>query len=193
MNKEELLTSLAYKQQITKEVTRLEKLLNKYVLMEKQARKQWNKRIIVLGLLTILAFASAQDVTEAFSGVIFGAITGWLVYAKINKIKTSSREVQILRKKLDEEMSKPDYLSEAQNFPIEFYDYDSISRLYSLIKDERASNLREAFNLLENQINAEYQNNLAERNLAANQATERNARVAAVSSVFTAFNSARKK
>ncbi|WP_207941545.1 hypothetical protein DOK78_000314 [Enterococcus sp. DIV2402] len=192
MNKEELLTSLSYKQQVTKEVTRLEKLLNKKLIIEEKAKRQWNKRIIVFGLLSILGFITAHNVTEAFSGVIFGVITGWLVYVKINKIKTSSYDVQVLRKKLDEEMSKTEYLMEVQNFPIEFYDYDSIFRLYSLIKDERASNLKEAFNLLENQRNAEYQNNLAEQSLASVQATERSARVTAISSTISAFNTSKK-
>lgn len=192
MNKEELLTSLSYKQQVTKEVTRLEKLLNKKLIIEEHAKRQWNKRIVVLGLLSILGFITAHNVTEAFSGVIFGAITGCLVYVKIIKIKTSSYDVQVLRKKLDEEMCKTEYLMEAQNFPIEFYDSYSINRLYQLIKEERATTLQEAFNLLENQLNTEYQNNLAEQNLASVQATERSTRVTAVSSTISAFNTSKK-
>lgn len=82
-------------------------------------------------------------------------------------------------------MSKPEYLYRSQNFPIKFYASYSINRLYHLIKEERATTLQEAFNLLENQLNAEYQNNLAERNLVSVQATERSARVTAVSSTIS--------
>lgn len=188
MNKEELLNSLAKKRQVTKEATQLEKSLNKSLVVKQQAKMQWNVAIIILFLVGI--YTGGLEGYEL--GLIILGIAVVLGFLKYRKIKDSSQKVEALEKQLELQMSKPEYLSEAQNFPIKFYDSYSIDRLYQLIKEERATTLQEAFNLLENQLNAEYQNNLAEQNLASVQATERNARVTAVSSTISAFNTSKK-
>lgn len=72
--------------------------------------------------------------------IILG-IAVFLGFLKYRKIKDSSQKVEDLEKQLELEMSKPEYLSEAQNFPIKFYDSYSIDRLYQLIKEERAITL----------------------------------------------------
>lgn len=188
MNKEELLNSLTRKRQVTKKATQLEKSLSKSLVVKQQAKKQWNALIIVLTLVGIyVGGLEGYDL-----GMIILGIAVVLGILKYRKMKKSSKKVENLEKQLDLEMSKSEYLSEAQNFPIKFYDSYSINRLYQLIKEERATTLQEAFNLLENQLNAEYQVNLAEQNLASVQATERSARVTAVSSTISAFNTSKK-
>ncbi len=173
---------------MTKEATQLEKSLNKSLVVKQQAKKQWNVAIIVLSLVGIYT-----DGLEGYElGLIILGIAVVLGFLKYKKTKDSSQKVEALEKQLELEMSKLEYSSEAQNFPIKFYDSYSMDRLYQLIKEERAITLQEAFNLLENQLNAEYQNNLAERNLASVQATERNARVSAISSTILAFNTSKK-
>lgn len=107
------------------------------------------------------------------------------------KLKESLNEVQKIEQLLEEEMSQDGYLEGLKSFPIKFYDYNSIYRLFMLIKEERVTTLQDAFNLLENQMNAEYQNHLAEQNLLAVQIAERSARVTAVSSIITAYNTSK--
>ncbi|MGX7014729.1 hypothetical protein [Vagococcus silagei] len=188
MNKEELLNSLARKHKVTKEATQLEKSLSKSLAVKQQAKKSWNVPIIVLSLVGIYAGGlQGYDV-----GMILLGIAIILGILKYRKMKESSKKVEILEKQLELEMSKPEYQAEIQNFPIKFYDSYSINRLYQLINEERATTLQEAFNLLENQLNAEYQINLAEQNLVSVQATERSARVTAVSSTISAFNTSKK-
>lgn len=197
MNKVELLNVIDRKREATREVTRLERALNIALATEKQAKKQWNKRIGVLVFLTFISMVELATPSEFLNSLkwtlIFGGIAAALIYAKITKIKESKAEVINLKNHLKDEMSRPEYLEGVKNFPTKFYDYYSLDRLYHLVNEERATTLQEAFNLLETQLHIEYQNNLAERNLATAEATERSARIAAVSSVVTAFNTSRKK
>lgn len=190
MNKEEILNYLAVQQSRTKEVTRLEKEFNqkskKYLL----AKKQWNIAIVVLVILGI--FAGGFEAGDNWLGRFFVIIAVALAVIKFRKISTSSQEFKMTEQQLKKEMSKSEYLEGLEEFPVKFYDYDSIYRLYSLVKENRVTTLQEAYTLLENQLNTEYQNHLAEQNLLVAQATERNARITAVTTALTAYNTSKK-
>lgn len=190
MNKEDILTYLSKQQKRTKNVTKLEKRLNQKRSIYLHAKKQWNWTIVVLFIFSWLMTMTPSDGTMI--SVILIIVVAVLTAIKVKRISASSQEVRDSMQLLEKEMSNPEYLDGLQDFPIKFYDYDSIYSLYRLVKENRATTLQESFNLLENQLNMDYQTHLAEQNLLTAQATERSARIVAVSSFITASNTSKK-
>lgn len=190
MNKEDILTYLSKQQKRTEKVTKLEKRLNQKRSIYLHAKKQWNWTIVVLFIFSWLMTMTPSNGTMV--SVILIIVIAVLTFIKFKRISASSQEVKDTEQLLEKEMSKPGYLDGLQNFPIKFYDYDSIYNLYQLIKENRVITLQESFKLLENQLNMDYQNHLAEQNLLTAQATERNARIAALSSSITAYGTLKK-
>lgn len=190
MNKDDILTYLSKQQKRTKKVTKLEKQLNHKRSIYLYAKKQWNWTIIVLFIFSWLMTMTPSDGTMI--SVILLIVVAVLTFIKFKRIKASSQEVKDTEQLLEKEMSKAEYLDGLKGFPIKFYDYDSIYSLYQLVKENRASTLQESFNLLENQLNIEYQIHLADQIFLTAQATERNTRISALSSSITAYETLKK-
>lgn len=190
MNKKEILAYLSKQQKRTEVVSKLEKHLNQKKNINLHAKKQWNGTIVALLIFSWLMTMIPSDGT--IISLILIIIGGLLSSTKFKHIWTSSQEIKHTEQCLEEKMAKSDYLDGLQDFPLKFYDYDSIYRLFMLIKEERASTLQEAYNILEAQLNAEHQHHLAEQNLLAIKVTERNARLIAITTTFTAYKVSKK-
>ncbi|AOA00715.1 hypothetical protein BFC22_11735 [Carnobacterium divergens] len=190
MNKEDILAYLSKQQKRTEIVMKLEKRLNQKRSIYLHAKKQWNGTIVALLIFSWLMTVIPSNSTMI--SVILIIVATVLAFIKFKRTSASSQEIRDTEQLLEKEMSKPEYIDGLQDFPIKFYDYYSIYRLYQLVKENRATTLHDSFNLLENQLNVEYQNHLAEQNLLTTQATERSARIAAVSSVVTTYNTTKK-
>ncbi|MGX7030845.1 hypothetical protein ACWN8B_05730 [Vagococcus zengguangii] len=194
MDKNELLNYLLNQQKRTKVATKLEKTLRNQKNVEADMKKKWNgtiyASIIVATLLRIMYYPYNNYMM--FTTFLYVLGIG-LFLLRRNKVQVCANKVSETEQLLKNEMSKPEYLEGLHNFPVKFYDFDSTYRLYNLVSESRANTLQEAFNLLELQLNAEYQNHLAEQNLKASEAAERNTRVSAITSVITAYNTSKKK
>lgn len=151
-----------------------------------EAKNKWKKTIIVMVILGIFSLGQWQGALFYFA---IGAI---LFFIKEKGVRKAAEELQQTKQQLIECKSQAEYQAGLDGFPQKFYDYALISRLFNLVHEGRALTLQEAYNILEMQLQNEYQNGLAEKNLAAVQAAEKNARIAAVSSTVSAFNSFRK-
>ena len=76
-------------------------------------------------------------------------------------------------------------------FPRKFYNYRDINRLYYLIEEGRAHELKEAYNLLEQQQFNETQISMQNEMLNLQQDIASSSKISAVASTLTAYNTFR--
>lgn len=119
-----------------------------------------------------------------------GGIALYLTYRrKETKVKPALETVRIAQTILEEELNNPDYLKGKQGFPEKFYNYTSIHRLQKLITEGRVDELKEAFNLLEQQNFQETQIALQEEMHALQKDIAASSRATAIASTITAVSS----
>lgn len=77
-----------------------------------------------------------------------------------------SIQVKSLKKTIKKDQNSPEYLKGMEDFPREFYNYETLGHLMYLIQVNRARTLPEAFNLLENIDYQARQEAISKQNLA---------------------------
>ena len=192
MNKEEILQYLIDLRQITAPMA---KARQRYAAAEQKLTKVKNsfgKSIIIFSILSVLFFM--MDSSGVRTALIFAAIAIALIVLKyVIMLPPAQQEFDEANNQCNTEASNPAYIEGAKGFPERFYNYHDIYRLYTLIDEGRADNLKEAYNVLENQHFQEDQLSVQEEIRSLQEDVARSARQAAASSTISAINSFRRK
>lgn len=138
-------------------------------------------------LFVLVDFGTTSMRPTFFFFLIFIALGVKYFYA-IPKKKREIAEVQAV---CDAEASTQAYIEGAKGFPNKFYNYTDIYRLYKLIEEGRADELKEAFNLLETQQYQETNLSMQEEMVALQADVAKSARTAAFAATVGAISSRR--
>lgn len=207
MSKKEILDYLSAKKRLTLPIATAENNVRTAERNYEKARKKWKWGInilIVLVVLYIWFFLSGDRSLFSFNEhhtlqagglggiILFGGILLLLLYIKnlryTNPAKNKLAEAQNI---LRQEKNNPDYINGSKNFPAKFYNYSDLFRLWSIINEERAESLKEAYNLLETQQFHQDQMAIQEDIRRLQQETATSSKINAAASVVTAFNTAK--
>ncbi len=207
MSKKEILDYLSEKKRLTAPVATAEINVKAAERNYEKARKKWKWGInvsIILLICEILLFLSGdwrlfffnEHHTFQAGGlggiILFGGISFLLLYIKrlryTNPAENKLTEAQNI---LKQEKNKPDYINGSKNFPVKFYNYSDLFRLWNIINEERAESLKEAYNLLETQQFQQNQMEIQEDIRRLQRETATVSKVNAATSVITAYNTAK--
>ena len=216
MNKKELLDYLSEKIRITAPVASAQENVNQAEWNYDKACGKYRKGIIVMALFAVFfLFYTASDARLFYideeTGVLqaggpgglflFGGICIFLIcWRQTRHIKPAEAWLDQANYILQQEINNPAYRAAAKNFPEKFYNYYDTCYLWNIINEERAENLKEAYNLLEmqkyqqNQIEIQEDIRRMQQQIAASSQAAANAsKVTAAASVITAYNTAKRK
>lgn len=184
MSKEQILENLLRKRQVLAPVANIEHQINSKRQEIYTLAPKYVKVMMGLGIFGLICLAGPDKGVA----LLFFGIAGAIFYFKNQKMNELRGESSALYSQLAKLQANPNYKAESEGFPKKFYNYHDVNRLYYLIEEGRALELREAFNLLENQQYKETQLDIQNemRNLQKDIANS--SRVTAVSSVITAIN-----
>ncbi|MCH4123718.1 MAG: hypothetical protein LKH74_07785 [Levilactobacillus sp.] len=189
MTKEEIISYLTDKQQLTAKV---QDLRHDIYVLQTQSDGVFNKykkhrNIFVVVMLFILFMV--DNVVAA--GIILAILLGGYIWLRMQRSAAQGKlntQIDQVNQQIANEQAQPDYLAGLQDFPREFYSYWTIDRLIHLVQENRATTLQEAFNVAENQNFQNDQLALQQQNLAVAESTNSAAKVSAAANVFTAMN-----
>ncbi|AUV74197.1 hypothetical protein C1940_17245 (plasmid) [Lactiplantibacillus plantarum subsp. plantarum] len=148
--KEELLTYLSNKRNLTVKVAEAENCLKN----KKNERKTYFIFLILFGFFILTA------------GGTVSYILLFLEIPIILLIINLSVQVNSLKKDLIAKQSSQDYLKGMEDFPSKFYDYATLGHLMRLIQVNRVKTIQEAFNLLESRAYQGRLEEISKQNLA---------------------------
>lgn len=149
--KEDILTYLNNKRERTINVADAENRLQ-YV---KDERKKYFIILIFIGI-PMFFFG---DIIASVLGLLLGVLV-------IKKIISLNKQVNLSEENLITEKNSPEYLNGLEDFPEEFYDFETLGYLIYLIQVNRARTLQDAFNLLETMAYQTRQEEIERQNLA---------------------------
>lgn len=149
--KEDILTYLNNKRERTINVADAENRLQ-YV---KDERKKYFIILIFIGI-PMFFFG---DIIASVLGLLLGVLV-------IKKIISLNKQVNLFEENLITEKDSPEYLNGLEDFPEEFYDFETLGYLIYLIQVNRARTLQDAFNLLETMAYQTRQEEIERQNLA---------------------------
>ncbi|WP_326516528.1 hypothetical protein [Ligilactobacillus murinus] len=187
MTKDDILAYLSQQMQRTQGVYVAEQNLARRQEIYNETKQMWKKRIIACFVLGVMGLGS-----NLVGALLFIGIGCALLYFKHKKVTEAENDIAQIRSKLAQLKNQDEYRAGLDSFPSKFYNYALVSRLLNLVYEERALTLQDAYNILENQLHNEHQENLAEQNLRAVQNAETYARNASWAASISAFNSFRK-
>lgn len=186
MTKLEVMQMLEEKRKIVAPVDLAEQNFNQARNTYHYRKEKFKMPLIIFGVLGLLSASGG-------GGVVLPIIVAIVAVAKHFLFVKPAEEAMLSAQTLyNEEASNPDYIKGQEGFPAQFYNYTALYRLHKLLQENRADDLKEAFNLLENQQYNESQLSLQEEMRALQQDTASSAKVAAIASSITAFNTWRK-
>lgn len=187
MDVTETLEYLLYKRRVVAPVTVAEENVREKQEAVNIISQQWQKPMGIMALLVFVFFA-LQSHGLAWIIVICLASMLFYRYKKLESANVALSEAKIL---LEEEAANPEYQQEMVGFPRKFYNYRDINRLYYLIEEGRARELKEAYNLLEQQQFNETQISMQNEMLNLQQDIASSSKISAVASTLTAYNTFR--
>lgn len=218
MNKKELLDYLSEKIRITAPVASAQENVNQAEWNYDKACRKYKWGIIITAVFaaayliflvinendTRLFYINEVGVLQAggLGGILlFGGICIFLIcWRQTRHIKPAEAWLDQANYILQQEINNPAYRAAAKNFPEKFYNYYDTCYLRNIINEERAENLKEAYNLLEmqkyqqNQIEIQEDIRRMQQQIAASsQAAAKASKVTAAASVITAYNTAKRK
>ena len=187
MTREEILQYLQDKRELTAPVAVTLKNLQEKQAKLTKAKQFLGKTIIGMFILTLLILIT--DSGRGLERFVFLMI-GIVLFGgrRLFLIQPAEAELEQAQKLHNTEISQPGYINGKKNFPEKFYNYSDTYRLYKLVEEGRALTLQEAYNLLETQQFQENQLSIQEETRALQHDIASSARVAAVGSVISAFN-----
>lgn len=191
MTKDDILAYLSQQMQRTQGVYVAEQNLARRQEIYNETKQMWKKRIIACFVLGVMGLFSGK-ISDLGVALLFIGIGCVLLYFKHKKVTEAENDIAQIRSKLAQLKNQDEYRAGLDSFPSKFYNYALVSRLLNLVYEERALTLQDAYNILENQLHNEHQENLAEQNLRAVQNAETYARNASWAASISAFNSFRK-
>lgn len=190
MNREELLTYLMEKRQLVAPVAVAQENLYTKKAELVAAKKRMNSYAKLSFGLSILFGLIGMG---GSSSGLLGHLCFWGIFVLLGIkhfviVPAKQQEINEAQSIYNTEANNPDYINGAKGFPNKFYNYTDIYRLYSLIEEHRADDLKEAFNLLENQQYQETKVSIQEEIRALQADTANSARISAIANTVTAFN-----
>ena len=176
MTREEILQYLQDKRELTAPVAVTLKNLQEKQAKLTKAKQFLGKTIIAMFVLTLLILIT--DSGRGLERFVFLMI-GIVLFGgrQLFLIQPAEAELEQAQKLHNTEISQPGYINGKKNY-----------RLYKLVEEGRALTLQEAYNLLETQQFQENQLSIQEETRALQHDIASSARVAAVGSVISAFN-----
>lgn len=187
MTREEILQYLQEKRELTAPVAVTLKNLREKQSKLTKAKQFLGKTIITMFVLTVLILITGSG--RGLDRFIFLAIGIVLLGGRqLFLIQPAEEEVAQAQKLHNIEINQPEYINGKKGFPEKFYNYSDTYRLYKLVEEGRALTLQEAYNLLETQQFQENQLSIQEETRALQHDIASSARVAAIGSVISAFN-----
>lgn len=203
MDRQESLNYLMEKRRLTAPVSQAESNLRSAQNNHKQVTEKFSKLIIGLGIFVVILLLSLWN-RFTLSGFIWlffvvGALIAILSYKK-NIISLAENELKIAQEQHNTEISNPTYIEGKKGFPAQFYNYHDCYKLYKLVEEQRADNVKEAYNLLESQqynetmLSKQDEMIALQQDIAATSAVAATAStVSAAASVATAMNTSKTK
>lgn len=203
MNREEILNYLMTKRRLTAPATNAETELNNAKEHYEVASNKYIKALMwLVGLTLLFAFLTYKEkdfrlyyhtklgvlqfTTFTFT-LIFGLVTTLIYFYRKNSIVQPAEQwLAESQEAYNIEVSKQAYIDGKKGFPAKFYNHHDCYRLYKLIEEHRADDLKEAFNLLESQHFNEAMLSMQDEMLALQQDVAASARMAATSSAVAA-------
>ncbi|SCA92125.1 conserved hypothetical protein [Pseudolactococcus piscium] len=193
-SKEKILKYLHQKQELTVGVqnARYEISVSKSSFI--QLKKQFRRYFLLIFAAIIIAIFTLNTDGMFYSILSIFWLIGLvsLIYLRFLKGTQAKSIIRNATLNLENEKFKKDYLNGMQDFPNKFYSYFTIERLISLVKENRATTLQEAFNIAENQDFQSDQLALHQENLAVAKSTHTMASISAVANVGTFLNTRNK-
>lgn len=187
MTREEILQYLQDKRELTAPVAVTLKNLQEKQTKLTKAKQFLGKTIIAMFVLTFLILITGSGRgLERFVFLVIGIVL--FGGRQLFLIQPAEAELEQAQKLHNTEISQSGYINGKKNFPEKFYNYSDTYRLYKLVEEGRALTLQEAYNLLETQQFQENQLSIQEETRALQHDIASSARVAAVGSVISAFN-----
>lgn len=187
MTREEILQYLQDKRELTAPVAVILKNLHEKQTKLTKAKQFLGKTIIAMFVLTFLILITGSGRgLERFVFLVIGIVL--FGGRQLFLIQPAEAELEQAQKLHNTEISQSGYINGKKNFPEKFYNYSDTYRLYKLVEEGRALTLQEAYNLLETQQFQENQLSIQEETRALQHDIASSARVAAVGSVISAFN-----
>ncbi|XHB95859.1 hypothetical protein AAFF39_03350 [Lactococcus garvieae] len=183
MNKSEALDYLLDKRKVTAPVAQALNAKNIARRAYDRAFKKWNVRIIVLLVLFFLS------ISEAESWLLLFLPAAILIGFKLKALIPSKEALDKATAQYDVEVNRSAYIDGRKGFPSQFYNHADCYRLWRLLDEGRAEDLKEAFNLLETQHFYEDQLSTQEEIKSLQKDIANSSRVSAISSTVSAVNS----
>ncbi len=193
-SKEKILKYLSQKQELTAKVQNARYQLSiseSNFIKLKTKFKRYFLLMIVVFFVGIPLLSSNYTTVGILAIIWFIGFIG-LIYLRFTQGSQSKSIIQNTKLNLENEKSKADYLNGMNDFPNKFYSYWTIDRLISLVKQNRATTLQEAFNIAENQDFQNDQLALQQENLAVAKSTNTMASISAIANVGTFLNTRNK-
>lgn len=191
--KEEILNYLVEKQQRTADVQdaryELSVAKNNFINLKKNY-KTYFLLMIVGGFIIGLQIPDGIIHTIWNFAWWIGLIA--LIVLRVKNGNQAKATIQTAEQHLNNEQNNPDYLAGMNDFPKKFYSYWTIDRLITLVKENRAVTLQEAYNIAENQDFQNDQLALQQQNLAVAKSTNTMSTISAAANVGTFFNTRKK-
>lgn len=198
MERQDILNTLTEKRRLTAPVAQALYDLNQAKAKLDKANSKFSRTLMFLGGFGVLILLFSDN---KFDSLTFLVPALGLFFLKQKKfVEPAQEQVKQAQAVYQQESNKPEYLAGQEGFPKKFYNYHDCVRLYKLIEEHRADDLKEAFNILENQqhnenmMSIQEEMKLIQQDMAQSMATTATAStVAAVASTATAFNTRRRK
>lgn len=183
MNKVEALEYLVSKRKVTAPVAQALNAKNDARRAYDGAFKKWNGRIIVLLILFFLLIREPQ------SWLFFFLPATILIGFKLKQLIPGKEALDKATAQYDVEINRSVYIEGMKGFPSQFYNHADCYRLWRLLDEGRAEDLKEAFNLLETQHFYEDQLSVQEEIKSLQHDIAKSSRISAVTSTVSAVNS----
>ena len=148
MTKEEILDYLMNKRNETAAVANAEQILNEAQNKLQKDKKKFHKLMIAAWVLAAI-YGYGEYRGDALICVLFAL--GLFGFKYLMYIAPDNEKVQNAQAELQKELNDPIYQNGRKGFPEKFYNYWDALRLWNLVNENRARDLQDAFNILENQ------------------------------------------
>lgn len=211
MTTKEILEYLEKRWQIVKQVEEAAQNLERIKKQQPSQKNLYKRRMIILaslGIYMILLYFMSfpRMISYGFIGFLFYTILNMVIIAGIlylayyfwkrkkEIIVQSNADYNDALKRAETDFyslyNSTEYIQGAKSFPSEYYNSESLARLYKLVEEGRANSLKEAYNLLEQQRNQEITWDKQDKLHSVQQDIARSSRRIADSSEATASNTA---